>query len=88
LTPGAYRDFDQNQGAIEFNIRVITPEGQKAPEPVIIITDQHRFDAAKEQVFDFSISPNAEDKSKLSGAILNVAGELVPNTSITFENFV
>lgn len=85
LTPGMSVNFDQNKGAIEFNVRVITPQ-PKTADPVIFIADElHRFDA-NEPRFKFEISPYQGGSNSISGAIYNAAEgtSSVPIANVTF----
>jgi len=85
LAPGAYRDFDQNQGAIEFDVRLITPKTAEEAKPTIFVQEIHRFDAAKQQVFEFKISPERGADNKISGELLDETGSKLSNISIDFQ---
>ena len=88
LAPGAYRDFDQNRGAIEFNVRVITPPSEKSAEPVITVNESYlnRFDAAKDQAFKVSISPDCGAENKLSGQLLDYSGTPISGATVNFTD--
>lgn len=83
LAPGMSSNFDQNKGAIEFNIKVNKPE-VKTSEPVIIAEDEvYRFDGV-EPAFFLTMSPyQGEGKNILSGnvfedqAMTKLAGKVV-----------
>lgn len=83
LSPGLSANFDQNKGAIEFNIKVNKPD-VKTSEPVIIAEDElFRFDGI-EPAFYFTISPYQGDgKNIITGnvfedqAMTKLAGKLV-----------
>lgn len=83
LAPGLSSNFDQNKGAIEFNIKVNKPE-VKTSEPVIIAEDEvYRFDGV-EPSFYFTISPfQGEGKNIITGNVFEdqgmtkLAGKLV-----------
>ncbi len=77
LAPGLSSDFSQNKGAIEFNIRVITPTPQRA-EPTITMPagDLASFDAAN-PIFEFSISPYQGTSNTVTGLIKNASGSVV-----------
>ncbi len=56
LTPGQSVYFKQNRGALEINVRVITPNPPTANPVIIVNNDIHRFDAIA-PMFRVSISP-------------------------------
>jgi len=77
LAPGLSSDFSQNKGAIEFNIRVITPTPQRA-EPTISmpVGDLASFDAAN-PIFEFSISPYQGTSNNVTGEVKDSRGSIV-----------
>jgi len=77
LAPGLSSDFSQNRGAIEFNIRVITPTPQRA-EPTISMPagDLASFDAAN-PIFEFSISPYQGTSNNVTGEVKDSRGSIV-----------
>jgi hypothetical protein len=83
LAPGLSSNFDQNKGAIEFNIKVNKPE-VKTSQPVIIAEDEvYRFDGV-EPAFYFTISPyQGEGQNSISGnvfedqACTKLAGKMI-----------
>lgn len=74
LAPGMSANFDQNKGAIEFNIKVNKPE-VKTSEPVVIAEDDvYRFDGA-EPAFLMTMSPyQGEGRNILNGNIYEDQG--------------
>ena len=86
LTPGQSQNFDQNQGDIEFNIRVMTPK-PKLADPVINIADNfYRFDKGKVH-FRMSISPYQGDANIIRGTVHDAAAgaSSQPVANITFK---
>ncbi len=79
LAPGMSSKFDQNTGAIEFDIRVITPK-VKVSEPTLQVPKYTAtFDKAP-GVFDFSIAPYQDGgKNVVSGVVKDVNGQVVSN---------
>jgi hypothetical protein len=78
LAPGQSSNFSQNRGAIEFNIRVITPK-PKTAEPTVIPpqTDVACFDKIP-AVFDFTISPfQGEGANVVTGRVMDKVGNVV-----------
>lgn len=75
LAPGQSINFPQNQGAIEFNIRVVTPEPQTADPTVIAPTAVRCFDKLA-PVFEFTISPY-QGNNNISGVVKNLDGQVV-----------
>lgn len=77
LAPGLSSDFSQNKGAIEFDIRVITPSPQRA-EPTVSMPagDLASFDAAN-PIFEFSISPYQGTSNQVSGEVKDSRGSIV-----------
>jgi hypothetical protein len=76
LAPGMSRNFDQNQGAIEFNIRVLTPHPQIA-EPTVSVPDYHPCFDKIAPVIEFEISPYQSDVAN------SVAGRIIDNNGAT-----
>lgn len=56
LAPGQSVNFDQNRGAIEFNVRVILPKPQIATPEIVVTKYVPGFDKIP-PVFQFTISP-------------------------------
>lgn len=86
LTPGQSQNFDQNQGDIEFNIRVMTPK-PKLADPVINIADNfYRFDKGKVH-FRMSISPYQGDANIIRGTVHDAAAgaSSQPVANISFK---
>ncbi len=82
LAPGQSIHFPQNQGSIEFNIRVILPENRGA-NPEIVLPLVRTFDKLP-AVFDFTISPfNGEGGNKVSGEVKNSEGRVVASIICT-----
>lgn len=75
LAPGQSVNFPQNQGAIEFNIHVITPEPQTADPAVVMPTAVRCFDKLA-PAFEFTISPYQGNNS-VSGVVKNLDGQVV-----------
>lgn len=67
LSPGQSVTFDQNQGSIQFNIRVLKPEVKTAKPDLKIAEDIYRLDIAAPKFFFSAL--NYTDKNTLSGAI-------------------
>lgn len=81
LAPGMSGYFAQNQGSMEFNIRVVTPKPQIA-EPVIAVTDYvASFDEVKPS-FELGISPY-QDNNVLEGRIEDASGAVKASISFT-----
>ncbi len=77
LAPGMSVHFEQNQGAIEFNIRVIKPE-VPISEPVVKIPDYNAGFNEVPSVFEFTISPyQGENANIISGRVLDINGQTV-----------
>jgi len=77
LAPGQSINFEQNRGAIEFNVRVITPK-PPISEPVIsypsYIPDFDKIPA----VFEFTISPyQGKGVNGVEGKVLDMEGKTV-----------
>ena len=77
LAPGLSASFPQNTGAIEFNIRVITPKPQTA-DPVASLPDvSYSFDQLP-AVFEFSISPwRGDGQNIIDGRVIDNNGSNV-----------
>ncbi|MFP4527424.1 MAG: hypothetical protein ACLFQX_02665, partial [Candidatus Kapaibacterium sp.] len=77
LTPGMSVNFSQNRGAMEFDIRVITPRPQIA-EPVVKLPDYvPGFDKVA-PVFEFTISPyQGEAANVVQGRVLDMSNNVV-----------
>lgn len=76
LAPGQSMHFPQNQGSIEFNIRVILPENRGA-NPEIVLPVVRSFDKLP-AAFDFTISPfNGEGGNRVTGEVKNSEGRVV-----------
>lgn len=76
LAPGQSMHFPQNQGSIEFNIRVILPENRGA-NPEIVLPLVRSFDKLP-AAFDFTISPfNGEGGNRVTGEVKNSDGRVV-----------
>lgn len=75
LTPGMSKYFKPNQGAIDFNVRVITPKPDM-PEPKIIMfsEDYNVFDKARLN-FKFDVDPYKEGQSQITGYVYNKGDE-------------
>ncbi len=82
LAPGMSSNFDQNRGAIEFNIRVITPKPTISEPTVNMASNMYSFDAIP-HVFDFSISPYQSGNNNLVGRVLDKSG--APVARINFK---
>lgn len=82
LAPGQSRNFDQNRGAIEFNVRVITPK-PPISEPVISApTYIASFDKVP-AAFDFQISPfQGAGNNKVSGRVMDINNNVVARLSL------
>ena len=82
LAPGQSRNFDQNRGAIEFNVRVITPK-PPISEPVINApTYVAGFDKIP-AVFEFTISPyQGANANRVDGKVVDVNGTTVARLSM------
>ena len=76
LAPGQSVNFAQNKGAIEFNIRVITPKPTVADPTVTGMGDIASFDQLP-PVFEFTISPYQKDGNKVDGKIVDASGATV-----------
>jgi hypothetical protein len=78
LAPGQSMYFPQNQGSIEFNVHVITPEPpQSTPELVLPVV--RSFDKLPAS-FDFTISPfQGAGNNKISGVVKDKNGSSVAN---------
>lgn len=82
LAPGQSRNFSQNRGAIEFNIRVLTPKPPIA-EPVISApTYVATFDKV-EAAFDFQISPYQGTNNRVFGRVLDLNNNVVARLNLT-----
>jgi len=82
LAPGQSRNFKQNRGAIEFNVRVITPKPQIA-EPVISAPEVvYTFDKI-EAAFEFQISPYQGGNNRVFGRVLDVNKNVVAKLNLT-----
>lgn len=68
LTPGQYEDFGQNKGAIEFNIRVLTPEVKRAEPVVVADEDIFRFDGVEPSLY-MTITPYQEGQNQIDGFV-------------------
>lgn len=68
LTPGQSANFEQNKGAIEFNVRVVTPKPQMS-EPVInIVNEMHRINSGVVN-FNFTVSPYQGNNNIIAGQV-------------------
>jgi len=85
LTPGMSKYFKPNQGAIDFNIRVITPKPD-TPEPKIFMFKEFAgFDEANVH-FNFKVDPYKEGQSNIIGYVYNKGDEEgSPVAEIQFE---
>ncbi|MFH1050121.1 MAG: hypothetical protein V1779_04215 [bacterium] len=81
LAPGQSINFEQNRGAIEFNVRVITPKPPIA-EPVISYpTYTANFDKIP-AVFEFTISPwQGKGANFVEGKVMDMEGKTVARLS-------
>lgn len=72
LVPGLSRNFDQNRGSIEFNIRVIKPPQPPKSAPEIKCQPAYVLDA-NPPAFEFT-AINYESGSEIAGALLDPSG--------------
>ncbi|MBX3045243.1 MAG: hypothetical protein KIT33_10510 [Candidatus Kapabacteria bacterium] len=81
LAPGMSTNFDQNRGAIEFNIRVVTPKPNVA-QPIATTPDYvPTFDKVA-AVFECQISPYQPGQNTIEGVVMDAGGNRV--ASINF----
>ena len=81
LAPGMSTNFDQNRGAIEFNIRVLTPNPRIA-QPIATTPDYvPSFDKVA-AVFECQISPYQPSQNQIEGTVMDATGNRV--ASINF----
>ncbi len=77
LAPGMSINFAQNRGAIEFNVRVITPKPPIAEPTVTLPNYTPSFDKIP-AVFEFTISPfQSEATNFVEGKVTDVTGATV-----------
>lgn len=82
LAPGQSIHFPQNQGSIEFNIRVILPESRGA-NPEVVLPLVRSFDQLP-AAFEFTISPfNGEGGNRVVGEVKNSDGRVVAGVTCT-----
>jgi hypothetical protein len=68
ITPGQSINFEQNKGAIEFDIRVNTPKPEIAPPGVTLPNEFNRFDALQPSV-RASIANYNKNNSRIQGFV-------------------
>ncbi|GAB5466450.1 MAG: hypothetical protein Kapaf2KO_18860 [Candidatus Kapaibacteriales bacterium] len=86
ITPGQSVNFDQNKGAIEFDIRVNTPKPEIAPPGVTMPNEFNRFDAL-EPTIEATIANYNKNNSNLQGYVYDaIDGEnSSPVATIQFD---
>lgn len=68
VTPGQSRNFEQNKGAIEFDIRVTTPKPEVAPPGVTMPSEFNRFDALAASI-EATVANYNKNSSKIQGFV-------------------
>ncbi len=77
LAPGMSINFAQNRGAIEFNVRVITPKPPIAEPTITLPNYTPSFDKVQ-PVFEFTISPyQGETTNIIEGRVIDFTGATV-----------
>ncbi len=85
LSPGQSVTFDQNQGSIQFNIRVLKPDVKTAKPSVNIAKNSegeiHKFEG-KDLGFKINLSPYQKNNNKLTIELTSISD---PNKKITIN---
>jgi len=86
ITPGQSRNFEQNKGAIEFDIRVTTPKPEIAPPGVTMPAEFNRFDALEPSI-RATIANYNKNNSRIQGFVYDaIDGEnSSPVAQIAFD---
>jgi hypothetical protein len=76
LAPGQSSNFEQNRGAIEFNVRVLTPK-PPISEPVISYPTYNACFDKIPAVIEFTISPYQKGQNRVEGRVTDMEGKTV-----------
>jgi len=82
LAPGQSVNFDQNQGSIEFNVRVLTPQPKIAKPTITALPDYiPSFDKVP-AVFGFDIAPYQGNSNQVDGRVFDASNNVVARLTL------